>query len=628
MILQRLKARALWVTLIDAGLLVCAAAAIVIALGGRTRLDVAGVRITLRAATNFVIFAAAFGALRVWLGHGLRPLPAVPVPSRAAIDAERERFATPEAATRAVWCYAAAALLGALVWIVPHLRHPWMVPDAGDPLFSAWRIARLAHQLTTDPRHLFDGNIFYPLPLTLTYSDATILEAMLGVPFVLAGVDPLLVANALTLLAFPACGLAFFYASWRLTGDPRAALVAAMIGAWYQFHAEHYPHLELQWVMFVPLAIVTGLRMLAAPRWSTGLAFGAAVTAQWLSSMYVGVMLVSFLAPFMLVAALGWRVRPSWRLATALLTAGAIVVPAFVGLSLPYLNSRGTRGDRSLQAVSDGSASPSDYGSTHIRMTTYMGHSRAGNKPERQLFPGTTTLALAGLGMVPPLTAGGIATIVAGSLTFDWSLGFKGLTYDDLYKRSVAHRGMRVPARFSVVVGAALALLGAFGAARVLRLGRTPAARGGICAALTLAVLFDLRMDPMLVPYRATIPSIYNRVTPDMVLVELPVEPQIDYMYFSTRHWARLLGGYSGYTGYSNALLEGWTAFPSAAAIEKFRGAGATHLTYNCALEKRRNRCEPTLNQLDAIPALALVASERWEGAEVRLYRIKPAATE
>ena len=280
MTLQWLKSRALWVTLVDSGLIICAAAAVVITLGGRTRLDVAGVRISLRAATNLILFAAAFGALRVWLGHGLRPLPAVPVPSRAATDAERERFATPARATRVVWFCAAAALPGSLVWIVPHLRHPRMVPDAGDPLFSAWRIARLAHQLTTDPRHLFDGNQFYPRELTLTYSDATILEGLLGAPFVLAGVDPLLVANGLTLLAFPACGLAFFYAAWRLTGDPQAALVAAMIGAWYPFHAEHYPHLELQWVMFVPLAIVAGLRMLAAPRWTTGVAFGAAVAAQ------------------------------------------------------------------------------------------------------------------------------------------------------------------------------------------------------------------------------------------------------------------------------------------------------------------------------------------------------------
>ena len=620
--LQRLKARAPWVTLLDTGLILSAAAAIVIVLGGRTRIDVEGVRITLRSATNFVIFAASFGALRLWLGRGLRFLPAIPLPGHAAIDAERARFASPPPATREVWMYAAAALLGSLVWIVPHLLNPRMVPDAGDPLFSAWRIARLAHQLVTDPGHLLDGNQFYPLPLTLTYSDATFLEGMVGAPFVLAGADPLVVANALTFLAIPACGLAFFYAAWRLTADPRAALVAAMLGAWYPFHAEHYSHLELQWVMFVPLAIVAALRMVAAPRWTTGLALGAAVAAQWLASMYVGVMLVSFLAPFILIAALAWRV-PSRQFAIALVTAAAIVVPAFAGLAIPYMKSRDARGDRGREEITGGSADPRDYGHAHIRAVTYQWQSGRGHRSERELFPGTTTLALAGLGMAPPLTAGSIATIVAGAWTFDWSLGFKGLTYDDLYKRSVAHRGMRVPARFSVVVGAALALLGAFGAARVLRLGRTPAARSSLCAALTLAVLFDLRMDPRLETYHERIPSIYDRVTSDMVLVEFPRYHDVEYMYFSTRHWARMLGGYSGFIPYDDEVEQGLRTFPSAGSLDRLRRRGATHLTYNCGLEERKNRCDTVFAFLDGSPAVELVASGRWERENVRLYRLK-----
>jgi len=623
MVPLRPPARAFLVTVLDAALIVTASAAVVIALGGRTRLDVAGTRITLRAATNFLVFAAAFGAIRAWLGRGLRPLPALPRPDEAYLEAERERFAVPMRPTRAVWLYAAAAVLGSLVWIVPHLGHIRMVTDPGDPLFSAWRLARLAHQLVTDPRHLFDGNQFYPLPLTLTYSDATFLQGLLAAPFVLAGVDPLVVANALTVVAFPACGLAFYFGAWRLTGDPRAALVAAMVGAWYPFHAEHYPHLELHWVMFVPLAIVAALRMLAAPRWTTGLALGAAIAAQWLASMYVGVMLVSFLLPFMAVVALGWRVRPSRQLAAALLAAGAIVVPAVAGLAVPFMASRAARGDRARHEVSDGSARPADYGAAHIRLVTYQWRSGTGHRAERELFPGSTTLALAAVGMVPPLGAVGIATIAAGALTFDWSLGFKGLTYDDLYKRSVIHRGMRVPARFSVLVGVALALLSAFGARRLLRLGRTPRTRAAICAALTLVVLIDLRLDARLQPYPATQPSIYARVTSDMVLAEFPRFHDIDYMYFSTRHWAHLLGGYSGFIPMDASLEAALRAFPTPAGIEQLRALGATHLTYNCALEERQGRCGAVFEALDGNPALELVASERWERADVRLYRIR-----
>jgi len=180
-----------------------------------------------------------------------------------------------------------------------------------------------------------------------------------------------------------------------------------------------------------------------------------------------------------------------------------------------------------------------------------------------------------------------------------------------------------VPARFSAVVGAALALLAGFGVRRILGVVQTPVAGAAVCSALVVVVLFDLRMDPRLHPYRRTIPSIYGRVTPDMVLVELPAEPQIQYMYFSTLHWVNLLGGYSGYPGYSPLLVEGWRAFPSGTSIELFRRAGATHLTYNCALERRRGRCGSTTAELDANPALEMLARERWEGAEVRLYRIR-----
>lgn len=623
MVPLRLQARSFRVTVLDVIFIITASAALVVVLGGGTRPDLGVLQIGVRSASTLLMFAAASGALRLWLGRGLPLLPSLARPDDARLEAERRRFATNPTVTGDVWLCAAAALLGSLVWIAPHLRDIRQVPDPGDPVFSAWRVARLAHQLATDPRHLFDGNQFYPLPLTLTYSDATFLQGLLGAPFVLSGLDPLVVTNVLTLIAFPACGLAFFYAGWRLTGDPRAALVGAMIGAWYPFHADHYAHLELHWVMFVPLAIVGALRMLAAPRWTTGLFFGSMVAAQWLASMYVGVMLMSFLVPFVLVAALAWRVRPSWPLAAAFAAAAAVVVLAVAGLGVPYLQSRDARGDRGPQEVWGGSALPSDYGRTHARMKSYQWHSRLGNRPERQLFPGTASLVLGGIGLAPPLTGAAIATIVSAAASFDWSLGFNGLTYDDLYRRSVVHRGMRVPARFSVVVGSALALLAAFGASRLLRRAPSPGARSVLCAALTLAVLADLRLESHLESYWPTIPSIYGRVTPDMILAELPRRHDVDYMYFSTKHWAHLVGGYSGFMPSDETLDRALQAFPSPEGVDALHRKGATHLTYNCALETNPVRCERTLQLLDANPALERVAAERWERAEVRLYRFR-----
>jgi hypothetical protein len=110
-------------------------------------------------------------------------------------------------------------------------------------------------------------------------------------------------------------------------------------------------------------------------------------------------------------------------------------------------------------------------------------------------------------------------------------------------------------------------------------------------------------------------------VTPDMVLAELPRQHDTDYMYFSTRHQARLLGGYSGFVPWEPRLWEAFDAFPTPAGIEALRRLGATHLTYNCRFERRERSCEGMVQALDDNPTLSLVASERWERADVRLYR-------
>jgi hypothetical protein len=108
-----------------------------------------------------------------------------------------------------------------------------------------------------------------------------------------------------------------------------------------------------------------------------------------------------------------------------------------------------------------------------------------------------------------------------------------------------------------------------------------------------------------------------------MVLAELPRYHDVEYMYFSTRHWAHLLSGYSGFLPFDAAFQEGMRTFPSAASIEQLHRSGATHLTYNCALESARDRCAGIIEQLDNNASLELVASERWEKADVRLYRFR-----
>lgn len=617
-------ARRVAITLVDALLIVTTAAAIVIALGGRTRVDVAGELVVLRTSTNLAIATAVLGLLRLAFGYRMPPLPlwsaALAAPRFAE---ERARIATPAPLPRSFFLYAAAVVLAPLVWLAPHVLHPRLVPDPGDPLFSAWRLASLEHQIAHDPLHPFDANTFYPARGTLTYSDATVLEGLVAAPFIAAGVDPLLVSNWLFLLAFPLSGLTFFYAGWRLTSDLRAGFVAGVLGALYPFHTEHYSHLELQFFCFVPLAVWTLLRMIAAPGWRTGLAFGIAVAAQWLACMYFGVMLMTFLAPFGLLVLAAWRVPLGRPAVGAALAAAIPIVGGLMLLGIPYMASRGARGDRGFADLTYYSAVPADYGHPHGRLATYRWISRRGHQPEREMFPGAMPIVLAAVGIWPPLRVAQAATLASGALAFDWSIGIHGLTYDDLYRYVLPYRGLRVPARFSAIVGSALVLLSAFGCSRLIRLPRAPRAQSALFAVIASLALINLRPVAELHPYYDTNPSIYARVTSAMVLAELPRTHVIDYMYFSTSHWARLLGGYSGFMPIDDELERAWEGFPAPAALDVLRRRGATHLTYNCAFERSPQRCAATLEHLEENPRLELLASEKWQGGDVRLYGFK-----
>ena len=488
-------------------------------------------------------------------------------------------------------------------------------------MFSAWRIARIGRQITHDPRRLFDGNIFHPRRWTLAYSDATLLEGAAGTPFLAAGVRPLLVANALFLIAFPLCGLAFFYAGWRLTGDRGAALVAGLLGAWYPFHGEHYSHLELQWFMFVPLAFVAALEVIAEPTWRKGIVLGGLVALQSLASMYLGLMLACALGPLVLVrvafsGSARWRER-----AVALAMAAVVFGPVVVALAIPYERARAEHGDRSAAEIEQGSAVPGDYLKTSRRLAAYAWHERAMNKPERELFPGTSTVALAAVGVIAGPFDVALPLGVAAAAAFDWSLGVHGATYRALATAVPPFRNVRVPARFAVVFGSALILLAARGVQLILR--RSGKARRGVLVVIAAGVLFDLRLTSSLVDYYPSVPSVYERVGPDAVLAEFPLGHEIDGMFFSTRQWPNLLSGYSGFVPADAALSADLAAFPDPAALERLRIRGATHLVYNCEFERSPERCAFNASELATNPALELIAAERWMDATVRLYRFR-----
>jgi len=125
--------------------------------------------------------------------------------------------------------------------------------------------------------------------------------------------------------------------------------------------------------------------------------------------------------------------------------------------------------------------------------------------------------------------------------------------------------GLRVPARFAMIVVFMLAVLGGYGAAAIARRRRGALLLGALAAAF----LFEAGAAPFIVngatPVRGfnspearlypgdRAPAVYKAVAqipPDAVVAELPIG-QTDFdlraMFYSTTHWRSLLNGYSGF---------------------------------------------------------------------------------
>ena len=193
-----------------------------------------------------------------------------------------------------------------------------LVPYHADPYFSMWRLAWVAHAIQTDPRTLFEANIFYPAHGTLGYSDAMLLPGTVAAPLFWAGVSPVLIYNLALFAAFALSGYAAFLLARMLTGSVAGSIVAGVIYAFAPYRFCHYMHLELQIVFWIPFALLLIHRIVANGRVRDGVMLGLTVSAQFLSSIYIGIFSLIYVArsdagPAGLDGVAGMSGASSWR---------------------------------------------------------------------------------------------------------------------------------------------------------------------------------------------------------------------------------------------------------------------------------------------------------------------------
>ena len=506
---------------------------------------------------------------------------------------------------------------------------PFGVPDYGDPLFSTWRLAWVSRTLFDNPLALFDANIFYPERNTLALSDSVLLPSLFAAPFFRLGIPHLIVYQLVFATALVTSGVALFVFVRRLTSSRAAALESASIFALYPFRFEHYSHLELQMTMWMPIGLIVLHRVVRNGGSAPGAALGLIVGLQTLSSLYFGLYFAVYLA-FVFLGLAVFMTDRLWRSWLRSLAAAGVVAALLAGpLVPPYLSSRSRLGERAPRENAEFSALPSHYLAPH-RSSAMYGTRLQNGPPERCLFPGMTALALSATALFPPLTTVTAAYGVALLASFDASLGFNRSVYPVLYDLLLPFRALRVPARFSVLVGLSLAILAGLGVARLTR--HLSDRRTALLAAGMIALIF-VECHPVLTlqPAWRAMPAVYGPLlgAGDPVLAVFPMSAELGdndakYLYFSTWHWKRLVNGYSGNFPASYArLTASMREFPSHEAIEHLKRLGVQYVVLHGEFMQPESY-DRVIAALDADDRLALVREFTGQPRPSRLYRVEP----
>lgn len=254
-----------------------------------------------------------------------------------------------------------------LTWpYVTRLRD--VVVDTGDPYLITWIMWWDYHQTFTNPLHLFDANVFYPLKYTLAFSENSYGIAVLFFPLYALGVAPLTVHAIAMFLGFVFCGYGAFRLGRTLTGSVAVGWVAGVVFAFvpYRFNQmSQVAYLFSPWIPLVFEALVLFVRERSRPRavW-LGFAFfmNGLTTISWWNFSLIPLVLAGAI---LLTRYNLWREREFWRRgAVAIGAATVLLLPFFV----PYfLASRLYGFTRSIAEIKANSAWPSHWLSVESR---------------------------------------------------------------------------------------------------------------------------------------------------------------------------------------------------------------------------------------------------------------------
>ena len=295
------------------------------------------------------------------------------------------------------------AVTCALTWPLITVIDRELAPDLGDPMLSSWIILWTGGQvlafLSGDFGALsrfWNGNIYYPEPLTLAYAEHLTAQMVQALP-ILALTDNIILAHNLVFIStFVLSGLGMYLLVRDLSGHSLAALIAGLAFAFAPYRIGQFSHIQVLSAQWMPFALFGFRRYLErGNKWA--LAGGAAaLLAQNLSCGYYMLFFTPFATAYVVFELAARRRLYDWATWRAFITAGIAVVLATLPFLIPYLKVREHGlGVRSLGEIMLFSADVHAFASAPLNLWLWGERLTGFHRGEGQAFPGFTILVLA-----------------------------------------------------------------------------------------------------------------------------------------------------------------------------------------------------------------------------------------
>ncbi len=187
-------------------------------------------------------------------------------------------------------------LLLTFIHLLPLSLHPThAVSETIDSLLNTWILSHGHHHFFTRPLQIFHANIFYPHPLTLTYSEHLFPQALVSAPIQYLTNNPILAYNFVFYLAYVLNGLAMFLLVRYLTKNDLIGVICGIMFTFNAYNMNHISHLQLLHSWPIPLAFLYLHKFFEDKRLKHSVLFSVFFAVLAMCSLYYGLFFLAVL---------------------------------------------------------------------------------------------------------------------------------------------------------------------------------------------------------------------------------------------------------------------------------------------------------------------------------------------